>query len=79
MSITRQAGAEEDDVDNNNTQKAWVLREISLRQNDDPGPPCLHDLCSRCNGSGQIKDGSGIIGPCVHMISCPCKRCSPSY
>lgn len=30
--------------------------------------PCLHDACQGC------KDGS-CSG--VHMISCPCKKCSP--
>jgi hypothetical protein len=33
---------------------------------------CLHDQCSNCHGTGI-----GIIGPCVHMLSCPCPKCSP--
>lgn len=34
--------------------------------------PCLHDGCSECYGTGVRKRG----GPCVHMISCPCPRCT---
>lgn len=35
---------------------------------------CLHDNCSQCDGTGIRKDG---LGSCVHMISCPCPKCSP--
>jgi hypothetical protein len=35
---------------------------------------CLHDNCSSCDGTGVRKDG---LGSCIHMISCPCKKCSP--
>lgn len=35
---------------------------------------CLHDNCTSCDGTGIRKDG---LGPCVHMISCPCPKCSP--
>jgi hypothetical protein len=34
---------------------------------------CLHDKCPDCNGTG-----SGPRGMCVHMISCPCPKCTPS-
>ncbi len=34
---------------------------------------CLHNRCSECLGTGVRRDG----GACVHMISCPCPRCSP--
>ncbi len=34
---------------------------------------CLHQSCIECNGTGVKKTG----GMCVHMISCPCPRCSP--
>lgn len=37
---------------------------------------CLHDNCPSCNGTGMKLDGTGH---CIHMISCPCKRCTPSY
>ncbi len=35
--------------------------------------PCMHDSCTSCVGTGIKSDGS----MCVHMISCPCPRCSP--
>ena len=35
---------------------------------------CLHDNCPSCGGTGKRKDG---LGMCVHMISCPCRKCSP--
>lgn len=33
---------------------------------------CLHEQCSNCHGTGF-----GIMGICVHSISCPCPKCSP--
>lgn len=33
---------------------------------------CLHEQCAECQGTGRKKDGSA----CVHMISCPCPKCS---
>lgn len=43
--------------------------------NPDPIPfiPCLHDSCQECHGTGVKKDGSS----CIHMISCPCPKCTP--
>lgn len=35
---------------------------------------CMHDNCLACDGTGSRKDG---LGPCVHMMSCPCPKCSP--
>ena len=35
--------------------------------------PCMHDGCGECHGTGVKRDGTG----CVHMISCPCPRCTP--
>lgn len=37
--------------------------------------PCLHDQCSQCHGTGVRHDGSA----CVHCLSCPCPKCTPSY
>lgn len=34
---------------------------------------CLHKLCKACHGTGSKENGQN----CVHMISCPCKKCSP--
>lgn len=36
---------------------------------------CLHDSCSQCKGTGVTSLGHS----CVHAISCPCKKCSPSF
>jgi len=35
---------------------------------------CMHRSCPQCHGTGW-KKGDGTM--CVHMISCPCPRCSP--
>lgn len=35
---------------------------------------CIHDNCADCNGTGYRKGG----GLCVHSISCPCPKCSPT-
>jgi hypothetical protein len=35
--------------------------------------PCMHDQCSECVGTGITKDGSR----CIHMMSCPCPKCTP--
>ena len=34
---------------------------------------CLHKNCPECHGNG-IKQNGEI---CIHMISCPCPRCTP--
>lgn len=36
---------------------------------------CLHDTCPSCNGTGVKENGL----PCIHMIACPCSKCSPKY
>jgi len=36
---------------------------------------CFHDRCTDCNGTGSKKNGE----LCVHFISCPCPKCSPTY
>lgn len=36
---------------------------------------CLHKQCTNCNGSG--KDSRGNL--CIHMISCLCPRCRPTF
>lgn len=48
----------------------------SIQQQDDANwRPCLHDSCPECLGTGLKRDGS----MCVHNISCPCPKCTPSY
>lgn len=41
----------------------------------EPKQKCLHEQCPECHGKGIKKDGT----PCVHMISCPCPKCFPTY
>lgn len=50
------------------------LQEIQ-EGNEIDWQPCMHDSCPECVGTGTKKDGS----VCVHMISCPCPRCTPRY
>lgn len=40
-----------------------------------PWQPCMHDQCTQCHGTGVKLDGS----TCVHFMSCPCPKCSPTY
>lgn len=60
------------------------MRNVTIRngryiREEDLGPArptredCLHDKCEDCGGTGQRKDG---LGPCVHMLSCTCPKCS---
>lgn len=35
---------------------------------------CMHDQCYECSGTGQKRTG----GMCIHMLSCPCPKCSPT-
>lgn len=48
------------------------LRQVQ-RNRDSNWQPCLHDQCPECVGTGIKKDGTH----CVHMISCPCPKCTP--
>lgn len=50
------------------------LQEVEDRKERERGK-CLHDQCTECLGTGVKKDGNR----CVHMISCPCRKCSPTY
>lgn len=46
-----------------------IVKEGTFSRQD-----CLHDNCSSCHGTGRKADGS----MCIHMISCPCPKCSPT-
>ena len=58
-------------------------RDLKLRQqahlahiaNQQAWQPCAHDNCMSCHGTGITITGS----PCVHMLTCSCPKCSPSY
>lgn len=43
------------------------------RVNFGPASACMHNQCPKCVGTGVKQDGS----MCVHMLSCPCPRCTP--
>lgn len=40
---------------------------------DEDEQRCMHENCHMCGGRGTKTDGT----PCVHMISCPCPKCTP--
>ena len=46
----------------------------NVRNRDGFFQPCLHEGCPECFGTGIKRDGSA----CVHMLSCPCPKCSPT-
>lgn len=57
-------------------QEAHLSRIVPFGQSFQPAwRPCMHEQCPSCVGTGITSTGS----PCVHMISCPCPRCTPSY
>lgn len=59
------------DEDLRRRQKAH-LEEVR-RNTQGPESGCLHNSCPECIGTWVKRDGTA----CVHMISCPCPRCSP--
>lgn len=54
-----------------NIQAKYLRKVRELREKT--RQPCLHDGCDKCHGTGIKLDGSR----CVHMISCPCRKCNP--
>ncbi len=50
------------------------LENVTNQQNSN-WRPCMHDQCPECCGTG-VKHNGGI---CIHMISCSCSKCTPSY
>ncbi len=56
----------------NNNNVIWDLKN-ELTEKEKKENVCLHRQCPECKGTGGKKDG--II--CIHMISCPCKGCTP--
>ena len=53
-------------------RKEAHLRNVQGERNEH-WQPCMHDQCVDCIGTGVKKTG----GSCVHMISCPCPKCTP--
>ena len=64
-------------------KKVEHMRRVAERQKQDgrseivklPWQPCVHDNCSECHGTYVKLDGTS----CIHMISCPCPKCSNTY
>lgn len=55
-----------DQTDCQQNNPRWNSKEKEFEQK------CLHRSCPECQGNGRKKNGE----ICIHMISCPCKRCS---
>ena len=56
---------------NEHLERKWerIEEKLDMKENEE----CRHDSCDECNGTGTKKNREG----CVHLISCPCKKCSP--
>lgn len=54
-------------------QEPWYTPYIGNGSYTTTRGSCLHDNCPTCHGTG-----TGPFGPCVHGISCPCPKCSPT-
>jgi hypothetical protein len=53
-----------------------IWEKIKQAEDERFSKGCYHDWCSSCHGSGfNATNGK----PCVHAISCPCPKCSPTY
>ena len=73
ITITSNANREQYERDLAERQRQHL--ESVRRSSDMHWQPCLHDNCTECYGTGVRHDGSG----CVHMMSCPCPKCTPRY
>lgn len=51
------------------------MNEYYERRTQSDQQPCLHNNCDDCRGTGRKFDGT----ICVHMISCPCPKCTPHF
>lgn len=60
-------------IQSDNTKDVQIGRWESYTTNTEQ---CLHESCERCNGTGVDKTTKT---PCVHMISCPCPKCTPRF
>jgi hypothetical protein len=52
-------------------EKTW----LPMPDQKEKPSKCLHMSCPDCHGTGRKANGS----LCVHMISCPCPRCTPYH
>jgi len=53
------------------SKKPWNYGTIV----NNPVQECMHDRCPECHGTGKKWNGQ----MCVHMLSCPCPKCSPQF
>ena len=58
----------EKDLENRQEEHLKIVEQLL----DDNWQPCFHDSCSECHGTGVKRDGT----MCIHMISCPCPKCT---
>lgn len=49
-----------------------ITKTLEFIKNNWYDVECLHTRCLECKGTGRRNDGT----PCVHYISCKCKRCN---
>lgn len=65
-----------EDLDMTIYENYWeTVRKSTLDTELDPYKECLHIGCHLCKWTGIKKDWTS----CMHMISCPCKKCSVSF
>lgn len=57
-------------------KKSKLINEQNAWFNNKEEQKCLHTTCTQCGGTG-VKKSDGSV--CVHYISCPCRRCTPSF
>lgn len=65
----------EQDIEYNRAVQTQYWQRKHEKRHPDSHIRCMHDACPECHGTGRKKDGS----MCIHMISCPCTRCTPRF
>lgn len=50
------------------------LKDDFIHETEPQPIQCIHEKCPECHGTGIKRDGTA----CIHMISCPCKKCTPT-
>lgn len=61
-------------LDRQKYERDLVIRQhkhLENLQDADGWHPCMHDQCPTCHGTGI-----GRHGACIHMMSCPCPKCT---
>jgi len=62
--------------DDRYTHPFWIYtkKQTEFWARSQESSTCMHDSCLECHGTFRRQDGTA----CVHMISCPCKKCNPT-